>query len=937
MPLFTSSSGVQINGGNFIDIAGDINIQSARPILGRDSALAEMFSSAGRDSLGPDRTIPQARAAKRLPYDVSRRQQIPHRSTIPGDQHGESISILQMHLPPVVDPSIQGGNPSARIDYPPGRKPPSSTNYSPPESRGLTTHAHLLAWERHYHEPHTNITGGTFIGGNVNHVQRHGETGLHILHCVSAGDALHDSAERYPQPICHPETRQEILQDLWNWSSETDPSSSVLWLHGPAGSGKSAIAQSLCQKLEQNGRLGGCFFFKRGNSARGNAKRLFPTIAYQLALLKDSHLKDVVCQKVEDNPSILDRSLSSQLQELIVEPCRQSLRGRTLVIVIDGLDECDGHEVQQEVLRALGSIADGQPLPLRFLVASRPEPHIGDMFRAPCLARLHRPFNIEQAFEDVRIYLLDEFSRIRVEHRQTMATISGPWPSSDVIQELIHKSSGYFIYASTVIKFIDDKQFRPTERLDIIMGLIQPEFGSPFAALDQLYTEILSSVQPRHQLIPILTLIAAGFSLRVAHIEQLLELKPGDLRLTLHGLHSVILVPEEPETNMDLTVHHVSFRDFLGDPARSGAFYVGDPWHRADLARKILKAFSYTIDDSWNGAHVRSHITRRLGESALRYIPSVVPSPELVAFLKSLNPDFLFSILRFMKPFSTQPVDMILDWLKRIRPLPEPTIRLWEDYRFMILCDHIWSDVESHPSKFLRAGSQIPSENFSSTISPNLLRILHTCAFFGGHDQAVNPDRTQNTTPLSNVRTLLDFTWDEMRGTICPLRTIIGEDEGTLGHLLISATRPTIFRTLDFTSTLGTAIRNYMTAITKIDSGKPDRWFSGESTVKISRLWRAHPPCPDLLREIRAIWPDSNHSFMGGEDFHNLIEWLNAFPRPPAELVEGLRSTIDSRYGFLPSMTASYFEENWQQWTAHELRIGYFHSNPISRVPNRAL
>ncbi|KAJ6559785.1 hypothetical protein B0H19DRAFT_992774, partial [Mycena capillaripes] len=60
-------------------------------------------------------------------------------------------------------------------------------------------------------QPKTNIYGGTFIGGNVIHTQRQGETALHILHRASAGDAFHDSAERYPQPRCHPETRTKLL------------------------------------------------------------------------------------------------------------------------------------------------------------------------------------------------------------------------------------------------------------------------------------------------------------------------------------------------------------------------------------------------------------------------------------------------------------------------------------------------------------------------------------------------------------------------------------------------------------------------------------------------------------------------------------------------------------------------------------------------------
>ncbi|KAJ6618449.1 hypothetical protein B0H10DRAFT_1913587 [Mycena sp. CBHHK59/15] len=159
------------------------------------------------------------------------------------------------------------------------------------------------------HEPQTRINGGTFIGGNLTHIQCQGELGFHILHRASASDAFHNSVERYPQPRCHPEMWTEMLEDLWNWSNNKDnPASSVLWLYGPAGAGKSAITQSFCQKLQEVGRLGASFSFKGGHTSHGNAKKLKPTIAYQLALLL-SQLKD----------------LSTRLQKLIIKPCQTTL------------------------------------------------------------------------------------------------------------------------------------------------------------------------------------------------------------------------------------------------------------------------------------------------------------------------------------------------------------------------------------------------------------------------------------------------------------------------------------------------------------------------------------------------------------------------------------------------------------------------------------
>ncbi|KAJ7906845.1 hypothetical protein B0H13DRAFT_1619113 [Mycena leptocephala] len=431
------------------------------------------------------------------------------------------------------------------------------------------------------------ITGGTFID-NTNKSSE----GLHILYRAAAGDATHDAEDRFPQPRCHPETRKKMLDVLWNWTYTG--SSPIVWLHGPAGAGKSAIAQSLCQKLEEEGCLGASFFFKRGHPSRGHAKRLIATIAFQLALRLPDFNRHI-SQSIESDPSLVDKSLSIQLQKLIVEPCQQSTSAHPLVVVIDGLDECEDEYSQQEILHSIGHAVTKHRLGLQFLVASRPEPHIRKIISGS-LKKLHCPLNVNQSFEDVRKYLLDEFARIHRDHRATMATVSYPWPSSEIIEDLVHKSSGYFIYTSTIIKFIDNKNFRPTERLAIIVGMAESRFGEPFAALDQLYTQILSEVPARPELLKILTVITTKLSfkaLSVTFIEQLLELDPGDVRLVLRGLQSVINLLEDDE----ISTHHASFPDFLRDPTRAGIFYVGGCQHQTDLSRHIIKAFSYKYND----------------------------------------------------------------------------------------------------------------------------------------------------------------------------------------------------------------------------------------------------------------------------------------------------------------------------------------------------
>ncbi|KAJ7434157.1 hypothetical protein FB451DRAFT_1095381, partial [Mycena latifolia] len=362
--------------------------------------------------------------------------------------------------------------------------------------------------------------GGTFITAeNINH--RHCETGIHILHRAVALDALYDSAESFPQPKCHPETRIEILDGLYNWAIDNDSSYPICWLHGPAGAGKSAVMQTLCQRLHDADRLGGSFFFKRGHTTRGNAKVLFATLAYQLAL-HHPDLNGPISRSAEIDPSVIGRGMDVQLRSLILEPCKSLKDAPAPILLIDGLDECEGQNAQQEILCLIGSTANAHSRPPRILIASRPEPHIREKFEESSFYGLYDSVNIEPAFEDVRIYLCDEFSRIHREHRETMASVPTPWPTRRILKDLVAKSSGYFVYAATVIKFIGDKDFRPTQRLAVVTNL-PTECGTPFHALDELYSQILQDSPFQSRMLDILCVIVHGSMLRLSteNIEKL--------------------------------------------------------------------------------------------------------------------------------------------------------------------------------------------------------------------------------------------------------------------------------------------------------------------------------------------------------------------------------------------------------------------------------
>ncbi|KAJ7434146.1 hypothetical protein FB451DRAFT_303710 [Mycena latifolia] len=560
--------------------------------------------------------------------------------------------------------------------------PQSHQNYHTHPSRNMGQSA---SWERGPQGPHDQgdpmgaesrskdrlaqplqaIHGGTFITAeNINH--RHGETGIQILHRVVALEALYDSAESFPQPRCHPQTRTRMLDSLYGWTTEENTTHSIYWLHGPAGAGKSAIMQTLCRRLQDGGRFSGSFFFKRSHTTRGNAKALFVTLAYQLAL-HHPELKGPISESVEGDPSTVGRGMDIQLAKLIIEPCAALTNSPSITLLIDGLDECNGNNVQQEVLRLLGSAVSKIPM-LRILIASRPEPQISQVFKEPGMTGLYH-LDIGPSFMDIRNYLLSEFNRIHHEHEETMASVPTPWPTRDIFEVLVDKSSGYFIYVATIIKFIDDRDFRPNQRLAAVIGSLPTECGTPFHALDELYSQIMRDAPFQSCLLDILCVIVHGSILRLSteNIEKLLGLDPGDVKLTLRRLQSLLLVPKD-KTDI-ISLHHKSFRDFLVDPNRSGKFYLGLEKHK-DLARSILRALSHSPTNKARPSS--NHVGWAIGYSGLEYITSVIPpSVDLLPLIQTVNFDFLWK-----SPCNPRPSGLhnyakeMMYWLKKFSPPP---------------------------------------------------------------------------------------------------------------------------------------------------------------------------------------------------------------------------------------------------------------------------
>jgi hypothetical protein len=403
--------------------------------------------------------------------------------------------------------------------------------------------------------------------------------GLDILYRYVLQDAMHNSAERPADPSCHPGTRDTMLDDLQIWSQDNRPEGSLLWLYGSAGIGKSAIAQNFAVNCHNEGNFGASFFFKRGDPRRGNWRGVYPTLAYQLASSFGA-LQSQIQRAVENDKLVVGQAMRHQFQKLLVVPFEEaSLLPLRPIIVIDGLDECEDHGVQATLLKLIIEGLRTGTLPVRVLIASRPEPHLREVLGATENFDICRHIELcpdASAYADIRRYLCDEFSRIRLSHTSRGIPLENDWPGENRIDHLVEKSSGTFIYAATVLRYVDDEYSHPAERLDSVLGL-DPHSTTP---LDTLYTQILSTVPNKTMLKRVLHAVVRTYGdWDPEEIDIGLQVRAGTSRLILRGLHSLVSVAPVRTIGFrhTVTLLHASLGDFLLDPARSSELCVTAP------------------------------------------------------------------------------------------------------------------------------------------------------------------------------------------------------------------------------------------------------------------------------------------------------------------------------------------------------------------------
>jgi hypothetical protein len=363
-----------------------------------------------------------------------------------------------------------------------------------------------------------------------------------------------------------------------------------------AGTGKSTISRTVAASFSQTKSLGASFFFKRGEGDRGNATKLFPTLARQLALSIPQMIPDIQ-KAVHDDPGIATKAIKEQFDKLLLQPLLRlkpsDLPIRTLMIVIDALDECEGDNDVQLVLQLLPQLQMSSIVRLRVFLTSRPELPIR-LGISRIANHDHKDLVLHEIPEevikhDISLFLSHRLSEIRKER-----SLPINWPGEANLQKLVALSHPLFIFAATICRLFEDPYWDPLDSLTEVLA-----HRDKISNLDRTYLPVLHRLlsgqneKQKTQLLEEFQQVVGSISilespLSVISFSRLMGLSERLVRLRLNPLHSVLRVPDD-ET-LPVRLFHLSFRDFLLDPEtrEKTPFWVDEKWMHYKLTERCL-------------------------------------------------------------------------------------------------------------------------------------------------------------------------------------------------------------------------------------------------------------------------------------------------------------------------------------------------------------
>jgi hypothetical protein len=368
---------------------------------------------------------------------------------------------------------------------------------------------------------------------------------------------------------CLKGTRVAIQTEMSDWANDGAQELTTLWVNGMAGTGKTAIASTFAKNIQEQGILGATFFIDRQQQERRDLSRIVQTLAYDLARHSHEQLH-ALWTILRDDPA-LERLPYQDQMRLLIKNQLDVARPGTLVILIDGLDECGASNGASFLATLVNLLASH---PVKLFVTSRNEAEIVTTLRG----LPHTSIELQKiaVSGDVQLFWetnLDELCR---------ANGSLDWRSMVSITQLVELAGHLFIYATTILKIIQNTRANPIKKLRDLLEISRAGSGYAIAfvgpvnhsPLEKLYMHILEEAirdkdrnisdeyaDHLHDILEVV--IFAREPLTPSVLSDLLGMDEDELRAYISSLSSVLVEPESSHPDGVIRPLHQSFPDFV--------------------------------------------------------------------------------------------------------------------------------------------------------------------------------------------------------------------------------------------------------------------------------------------------------------------------------------------------------------------------------------
>ncbi|KAL9594696.1 MAG: hypothetical protein Q9219_006896 [cf. Caloplaca sp. 3 TL-2023] len=277
------------------------------------------------------------------------------------------------------------------------------------------------------------------------------------------------------------------------------PHSSVIWMHGLLGTGKTNLTSAVIDDMEaetrgknDSARLA-YFYCTRNKAGSGNEKDLssgsepveiFRSLLKQLARNEKTKKLDIIVQdkyhqlKVDvDGPR---RLTMSECVELILA----ILSSSPVTIIIDALDECISTKVR-DLIQGLDEIVIRSPRNVKVFLSTRPVSVVVDCLRDKQYTSLE--VNAEHNSDDISNFIGYELDR-RIREKQLLHGNVSDELRRDLLSNLSERAGSMFWYASLQLSLLCD----PTAEQD--ESSIRAKLTELPANLKEAYTGIIDEI-----------------------------------------------------------------------------------------------------------------------------------------------------------------------------------------------------------------------------------------------------------------------------------------------------------------------------------------------------------------------------------------------------------------------------------------------------------